>query len=46
MNIDDLIDAWHDGAGEDQALHEYLGWTWEQYKKWVENNERRPLGSR
>lgn len=40
MSIDDLIDAWHDGAGEGQELHEYLGWTCEQYARWVETSER------
>lgn len=39
-NIDDRIDAWHDGDGdEDQPLHEYLGWTREQYAAWVERGE-------
>lgn len=34
--LDDLIDAWHDGGGG-QALHEYLGWTWEEYARWLRN---------
>jgi len=33
------IDAWHNGDGEGQELHEYLGWTWEQYKNWVKTGE-------
>lgn len=37
--VDDAIDAWHDGAGPGQSLHEYLGWTWEQYAHWVQTNE-------
>jgi hypothetical protein len=35
-NIDDLIDAWHESDGS-QALHEFLGLTWEEFKYWVEN---------
>jgi hypothetical protein len=41
--IDDRIDEWHtmDDAeyialGE-PALHEYMGWTWEEYVRWVES---------
>lgn len=34
--VDDKIDAWHfDGAGTDQTLWEYLGWTEEEYTKWA-----------
>lgn len=30
------IDAWHfDGAGAGLSLHEYMGWTLEQYQKWA-----------
>lgn len=37
--IDGLIDDWH-GADEDGvSLHEYLGWTWAQYKRWGEEGE-------
>jgi hypothetical protein len=38
-NIDDRIDAWHDGGGRNLELHEYLGWTREQYKAWLERSE-------
>lgn len=31
------IDDWHAGAGSHLELHEYLGLSWEQYKRWVEN---------
>jgi hypothetical protein len=34
--IDDLIDAWHSGAGQGKPLHEHLRWTWAEYKAWVE----------
>ena len=33
--IDDLIDEWHEGDSE-LPLHEFLGWTEEEYKAWVE----------
>lgn len=34
--MNDMIDAWHDGAGDGLELHEYLGMTWEEYAAWVE----------
>ncbi len=37
--IDDAIDLWHDGGGKGLALHEFLGWTWEQYAAYVERGE-------
>jgi hypothetical protein len=33
--LDDLIDAWHDGDGQNQTLWEYLGMTLEEYKAWL-----------
>ena len=38
-HLDDRIDAWHNGDGESKSLHEYLGWSWEQYKHWAETGE-------
>jgi hypothetical protein len=35
QEIDGMIAEWHDGAGQGLDLHEYLGWTREQYKTWV-----------
>lgn len=32
--IDDFIDEWHLGSG-DQELHEYLGMTWVEYGAFV-----------
>lgn len=29
--IDDYIDSWHEGDGEDLDIHEYLGMTEEQH---------------
>lgn len=33
-SIDDKIDEWHNSDSE-LPLHEYLGWSEEQYHKWV-----------
>lgn len=32
--VNDAIEAWHVGPGT-EALHEHLGWTFEEYKAWV-----------
>lgn len=37
--LNDKIDAWHDGDSP-EPLHRYLGWTWEQYKHWVQTDEQ------
>jgi len=34
------IESWHKGAGADQNLHEFLGWTWDEYARWVETGEQ------
>lgn len=34
--IDDYVDAWHEGSGE-KELHEFLGMTWEEYSLWLTN---------
>lgn len=36
--IDDAVDAWHEG-GSNVELHEFLGFTWEEYGRWVETND-------
>jgi hypothetical protein len=42
--IDDAVDAWHEGAGLGMELHEYLGWTEEEYSAWVSDPKKiRPL---
>lgn len=28
---EEMIEAWHDGAGSGLELHEYLGLSWEEY---------------
>lgn len=38
--IDNTIERWHRGHGLDQSLHAFLGWTWEEYKHWVETGEK------
>ena len=35
-DIDDFIDEWHEGEG-DEDLHEFLGMSWEEYDLWVSN---------
>lgn len=41
--LDARITAWHDAPSDSyiaqMELHEYLGWSWEQYKHWVETGE-------
>lgn len=35
--IDDKIEEWHQTSSyKELSLHEFLGWTWQQYKNWVE----------
>lgn len=38
--VEAKIEAWHytavDDGHKDIPLHEYLGWTWEEMKSWVE----------
>jgi hypothetical protein len=35
-DIDDYIDRWHDGPSS-EPLHEYLGLTWAEYSRWVDD---------
>lgn len=34
LEIDDYVDAWHDGI-QDVPLHEYLGFSPEEYSLWL-----------
>lgn len=36
--IEDAVDSWHASTHDQMGveLHEWLGWTWEEYKRWVE----------
>jgi hypothetical protein len=42
-DLDELVREWHDLTDQEMALlgfpqlHEYLGMTWAQYGRWVEN---------
>lgn len=38
----DITSAWHDGAFPGKELHEALGWTWEQYGRWLEDPTQVP----
>lgn len=31
--------AWHGGSGGISKLHEYLGWTWDEYTRWANGAE-------
>lgn len=46
--VEHKIAEWHDGAAPGLLLHEYLGWTWEQYRRWAETQPKgpRPRGGR
>ena len=33
--IDDFVDQWHGGDGQQQAIHEYLGLSLEEYDFWM-----------
>lgn len=34
--IDQKVAKWHAGAGDGHELHEYLGWSWAEYKVYRE----------
>jgi hypothetical protein len=46
--IASAIDNWHNSVGYglfdpvNVTIYEYLGWTWEEYARWVETNEPPP----
>jgi hypothetical protein len=41
IEIDDLVDEWH-RSPDGQELHDYLGWTEEEYSAWVEDPQKVP----
>jgi hypothetical protein len=48
QQVNDAVNAWHSGAGCGMELHEYLGWTWDEYVLWVRDAGEipaRPLAS-
>jgi len=40
--INNAIAAWHDGAGGDKSLHDFLGWSFEEYAAWVSDEHAIP----
>jgi hypothetical protein len=34
-DIAERVKLWHDSEANEVSLHEYLGWTWEDYCEWV-----------
>lgn len=47
--VDDAIETWHNRVTCDWVeLHDYLGWSWQEYQAWVRDPDcipDRPLGS-
>lgn len=37
--LDDMIQAWHEGAGGDIEIHDYLGITEAEYIEWFKTGE-------
>lgn len=33
--ISDYVEEWHNGAGQGETLHGFLGLTYEEYSRWV-----------
>lgn len=42
LDIDKFISAWHNNEGANQHLNEYLGMTWDQYKRWAKDESLLP----
>lgn len=40
--IDDAIEAWHASEGPAGQLHEWLGWTLDEYWNWVKSPDQIP----
>lgn len=36
--IEDYVEKWHDGEGENQELYEFLGFTKDEYTLFLHNN--------
>lgn len=34
-DIDDYVESWHQGTASDLDLHQYLGFTKEEYNQWA-----------
>lgn len=37
-DIDDKVDEWHDNPELEMPLHEYLGMSWVEFVRWVEDD--------
>lgn len=37
LEVDDKVEAWHN-SDSSLLLHEYLGWTFDEYRAYVERN--------
>lgn len=35
--IDDFVEEWHERYAGDKSLHEFLGMTWDEYKRITDN---------
>lgn len=33
--INKVVEEWHEGGGFGVKLHEWLGWTWDDYAAWL-----------
>lgn len=38
--LDELIDYWHEAPEDGQPLHEFIGWTHDEYKVWIEQHKK------
>lgn len=41
--IESLVKEWHqctDSRWSEASLHEFLGWSWDEYKHWAETGEQ------
>lgn len=35
--LDDAIDSWHNQLQQTAPLHEWLGMSWEEYRRWCQH---------
>lgn len=38
-DVGDFIDEWHNEAALDRDLYDYLGFTWKEYQRWLDNSD-------
>ena len=49
LDVEDAIDRWHNGPEDGSSIHEYLGWSRDEYLAWVADPDaipQRPLAYR